>query len=451
MMRTDARWLLAVVAALLALAAPAHAVYHLAGTFDLDASTKNFGFDDFAVAAFAVAQDGSVFALNKSAPWITKYAPTGQRLVQFGSADQISAPKGIATDAAGGVYVSDESKVDESGGVNGQVHVFSTAGSFQRTILYENPLYGPGSGFTVDGTGHVYITDTDTQIIDGAGKVTGVIDYGRVDASDMGAIAGVLSGSGAYGRANVRHGETVFTFDAAGNELGKLPSPSASDTTTTSWHPDRLASNTKGEMIILDTYCRAVVVHKGTTLTDAAYLNSLLTPGKKAGLRAVGSDAAGDIFVLIGWGDGSFHVARLVPGSGSGDLPRKGCRALPGGDTTTPPPTTAAGSPQYSLPPQALQNRTFLLGLSCPDACRATVTAKAIVGGKKYRAGRKSARVAAGGSKSIEVRIPQRTYQRIVRRLQAGKAAKLRVALKVVYANGRTFSTKVSLPLTPAR
>jgi hypothetical protein len=434
----------------LALAAPAHAVYHLAGTFDLDATTQSS-------ATFAVDPQGNVFVLNKSAPWVTGYSATGQRLGQFGSADQLDEPKAIATDPNGGVFVLDKARSLDDGN---RVQVFSSGGGLLRTIMLDQVLYSRGQAFAVDGTGHLFISDDETKIFDGSGKYGGTISYGKVDAVDAGALAGVPSGSGVYGRSNTSQGEAVFVFDAGGTELAKLSTPSASDTSTSNWHPDRLAANAKGELIILDTYCQAVVVHKGPTLTDAAYVAGVLTPGQKAGLRAVGSDAAGDIFVLIGWGDGSFHVARLVPGSGTGNLPRKACRDLPGGggSTTTPPagggttnpPATNTASPQFYVPPQTLQNRTFLVGLSCQSACGVTVSAAAVLGGKRYGAGRRTKQLAAGSSKTIELTVPKRTYRRIVRRLQAGKVAKLRVSLRVAYSDGRIFSKKVTLPLNPA-
>ena len=290
MTRMDARSLVLAVAALLVLAAPANAVYHLAGTFPLDATTANMG--------FAVDQEGNVFVLNKSAPWVTKYARTGQRLVQFAAADQVSSPKGIATDANGGVYVADESKVLGSDSV-GPIHVFSTAGGFQRTINTDDPLFGPGSGFTVDGSGNVYQTHDEVKVYSPAGKKTATIGYDRVDGSDAGAIAGDPTGNRVYGRSNTRLGEAVLLFDANGTELGMLSSPS-----TTSgqfnWFADRLAADTKGQLFVLDTYCQAVIVFKGQTIVDAAHLGTVLMPdGQRAAPLNVGTDGAGGIFVLM--------------------------------------------------------------------------------------------------------------------------------------------------------
>ena len=436
------------------LAAPAAAVYQHAGTFALDATTANQG--------FAVDQQGNVFVLNSAAPWVTKYAPTGQRLVQFGAADQVSAPKGIATDAAGGVYVSDESKVTASADSVGQVHVFSTAGSFQRTIEYDDPLYGPGSGFTVDGAGNLYITQDEVKVFSPAGQKTGTIGYGRVDGSDAGAIAGDPTGNRVFGRANAGLGEAVLTFDSNATELGILTSPSTASGQF-NWFADRLAANVKGQLIVLDTYCQAAIVFSGQTVVDAAQLGTVLMPGgQRAAPLNVGTDAAGAIYVLMYRNsDKSYHVARLVPGSGSANLPQKGCKDLPGasaGGGSTKPPTTppatppasSTGAPKFTVPPQVLQNRRFLVGLSCSAACNATVSAKALIGRKRHGAGRRSEQLAAGGSGTIELTVPKRTYRRIVRRLKAGKGTTLRVSVKVRYADGRTFTTKASLPLNPA-
>src|SRR3954469_5615611 len=158
MKRMDARGLLLAAAISLGVATPAHAIYHLAGTFPLDPSTDNFRASaEEPAAAFAVDQQGNVFALNRTAPFVTAYSATGQQLAQFGSADQLDEPKGIATDTSGGVYVADKYRVDGNGGGDGRVVVFSTAGSYQRTIRYEDTIYGRGAGFTVDGAGHVYL------------------------------------------------------------------------------------------------------------------------------------------------------------------------------------------------------------------------------------------------------------------------------------------------------
>src|SRR4051794_2389372 len=250
MKRMDARALLLAAAISLGAAVPAQAVYHLAGTFPLNPSTDNFRASaEEPSAAFAVDQQGNVFALNKTAPFITAYSATGQQLAEFGSADEVDEPKGIATDTSGGVYVADKYRVDGNGGGDGRVVVFNSAGGYQRAIRYEDTIYGRGAGFTVDGAGHVYLAEVDTQIIDSAGKATGKISYGRVDASDLGSIAGNPAGSGVYGRPNASLGEGFLRFDAAGTELGKVDSPHRS-ANTYQWYTDGLAADTKGNVIV---------------------------------------------------------------------------------------------------------------------------------------------------------------------------------------------------------
>ena len=208
------------------------------------------------------------------------------------------APTGVAVDAAGDVFIADDT--------NGQIVEVPAGGGAQKTVA--SGLSAPG-GVAVDGAGNVFIADSgNNQVVEvpaGGGAQTTV-------ASGLSGAAGVaVDGTGDVLIAEPAVSQVVLV-SPAGLQLGAVESSQSTQSPVLAVvpslsSPQGMAVDGAGDLFIVDSVAKNVVkIAPGGTVTTLE-ATGLSTP------VGVAVDAAGDVFIVD---SGNNNVVEL-PADGS--------------------------------------------------------------------------------------------------------------------------------------
>jgi Uncharacterized conserved protein len=161
---------------------------------------------------------GDIYATDRANGAIFRYSASGEYIDEFEPSQAMVGwqPLAIAFDAAGNMYVTDV------GGASQRVHVFGADGSLVRDFGVADLLNFP-NGIAVDGAGNAYVADSNNGrllVFDASGARIGAVARGAGE-SDLGMPRGVAVDG---------HGR-VYVVDAVGQAVQMYRAMQASDTT----------------------------------------------------------------------------------------------------------------------------------------------------------------------------------------------------------------------------
>ena len=182
---------------------------------------------------FGVATDaaGNVYVTDQGNDRIQKFTGTGTYLTQWGSHGngdgQFEDPNGLATDAAGNVYVADSNIAIIDGFHNNRIQKFTSTGTYLTQWGGGPGGFNGPTGVATDAAGDVYVTD---QFNDRIQKFTGAGTY----LTQWGS-AGSGDGQFAFPSGVATNADgNVYVADFANHRIQKF-GPAKTPTNTTSW------------------------------------------------------------------------------------------------------------------------------------------------------------------------------------------------------------------------
>lgn len=206
----------------------------------------------------------------------------------------LAGPAGVATDAAGNVYVADTG--------NGRIEQFSSGGSFRAA--WGSPGSGPGqlsqpAGVAVDAQGDVYVADSGNhRIVEFApnglllrdwgslGLAPGQFNYPTALAIEPGGDLYVAdTGNDRVQRFRPTGGEPTLIIGRSGRRRGELKNPGG------------VAVQSNGKVVVADTGNDRVEVFSPTARFVRAWGKPGTRPGRFHDPQGVAVDPQGNVFV----------------------------------------------------------------------------------------------------------------------------------------------------------
>jgi peptidoglycan/xylan/chitin deacetylase (PgdA/CDA1 family)/sugar lactone lactonase YvrE len=213
---------------------------------------------------------------------------------------RLADPAGVATDAAGNVYVADSG--------NGRIEQFSPGGRFRRA--WGSSGSGPGqlaqpAGVAVDAGGDVYVADSGNHRIvefapDGSlvrawgslGSAPGEFDYPSSVAIEPGGDLYVAdTGNDRVQRFRPTGGAPVLVIGSSGRRRGQLDSPAG------------VTVQLNGKVVVADTGNDRIQVFSTTGSYVRSWGGTGSGPGRFRDPEGVAADPQGNVFVADGGND----------------------------------------------------------------------------------------------------------------------------------------------------
>jgi uncharacterized protein (TIGR03437 family) len=268
-----------------------------------------------------IADAGTARVLEVSGGTVQKLAGAGSQGLTGDNGpaanSQLSAPWGIAVDAAGSVYVTDGTNLKVRKISGGTIAPFAGGGS---TLGDGGPatkaqLSAP-QGLAADAAGNLYIADLNRIRVVAGGVINTAAGNGSVGYQGDGGVAtaarissasGVAASSGSLyiadsGNNRVRMVTSGIISTVAGNGTYGASGSGGTATSAMLSSPTGVAADPSGDFYLTDSY-RVLKVSKGKIATIAGL----------SGPQGVAADAAGNIYVA----DPSSHRVRVLTPAGT--------------------------------------------------------------------------------------------------------------------------------------
>jgi prepilin-type N-terminal cleavage/methylation domain-containing protein len=239
---------------------------------------------------FGIAYDaaGYVYVVNQSANNINKYDRSGNLISTFGSG--LNVPRGLAVDSAGNIYVANAA--------GNNIQKYSSSGTLVATIgtagSGDGQLNAP-SGVFVDGSGNIYVADANNNRIQKFNS-SGVyqIKFGSTGTGD----GQFIGPYGPFGVA-VDGSGNIFVVNPSGNSLQKFSSSGAflAKVTTGLYSPNNLAVDSLGNIYVANTSNNNITIYNNVLTSKIATIGSAGSGnGQFSSVPAVSIDSSGYIW-----------------------------------------------------------------------------------------------------------------------------------------------------------
>jgi NHL repeat len=414
----------------------------------------------YAPAEVAVDRQGNVYIATyqdsrvrkvSAAGTISTFAGTGQPGFSGdggpATSARLYAPKGVAVDGQGNVYIADSNnfrvrKVSPGGAITtfagGGKPGFLGDGGPATLATLRNPF-----GVAVDGQGNVYIADTDNmrvRKVSSGGTITTIAGTGVQGSSGDGgpatsallrfpyglAVDGqgnvYIADSGNNRVRKVSRGGTITTF--AGTGANNFSGDGGPATTAQLQIPRDVALDGQGNVYIADGNYRLRKVGPGGTISTFAG-GGRASPGdggaataaQLKGLWGVTVDGQGNVYFAEGG-----RVRKVTVGAPAAALNLK-----------------LGGAPAQRL---LAQKRITVMG-RCDKSCSLFATGSVTILGTRYAFGltRATAPI-AGGTRTLTLRFPAGEQKRFRQLFKPGQQARAVITVKATDKAGNTSTSK---------